>query len=143
MILPYDSPGAASTTLSCRISSCETEIELLLGLPCTEVLGGDVEDTLLFLNRDANKVARLARPAMNSLPSYEEATQGPDWLDLVAPHIGIQDYARLSRVSSRFYRYFASRLWHDPLATNLRLGRGPDDGKISRSFAFLLLEVLY
>ncbi|KAH8878991.1 hypothetical protein GQ53DRAFT_55861 [Thozetella sp. PMI_491] len=63
---------------------------------------------------------------MASLPSYQEATQGPDWLELVAPHVAVKHYARLCRVSSRFYNQFAPRLWNDPLTAARVLGLDPD-----------------
>ncbi|KAL2265168.1 hypothetical protein VTJ83DRAFT_6268 [Remersonia thermophila] len=49
-------------------------------------------------------------------PTYHEATTRPDWLTLVAPYVPLRDYARLCRVSQRFYREFAPRLWGDPIA---------------------------
>ena len=52
---------------------------------------------------------------MASLPSYQEATVRPHWLDIVAPYIHAMDYARLCLVDRRFYAAFASRLWKDPL----------------------------
>jgi hypothetical protein len=58
------------------------------------------------------------------LPTYEEATARPDWLTLVAPYIPLRDYARLCRVSRRFYREFAPRLWADPLTVICRLRNG-------------------
>jgi hypothetical protein len=60
------------------------------------------------------------------LPSYQDATTRPDWLDLVAPYIPIGQYARLCLVSRRFYHQFAPRLWNDPVAVICLLK--PDHG---------------
>ncbi len=65
---------------------------------------------------------------MASLPSYQEAIQRPDWLELVAPYVSVRDFAGMARVSSRFYGYFAPRLWNDPLTAARRLGLHPDNG---------------
>lgn len=63
------------------------------------------------------------------LPSYQEAIGRPDWLPLVAPYVPIRDYARLCRVSRRFYAQFAGRLWKDPLSAVRRLGLHPNSGE--------------
>ncbi|KAK4122564.1 hypothetical protein N657DRAFT_620440 [Parathielavia appendiculata] len=60
------------------------------------------------------------------LPSYEDATTSPDWLDLVAPYIPIQQYASLCVVSKRFYHQFARRLWNDPITVICLLKPSPD-----------------
>lgn len=62
---------------------------------------------------------------MNRLPSYGEAVEGAHWLTLVAPYVAVQDYARLCRVSRRFYDEFAPRLWKDPLQATRLLGLRP------------------
>ncbi|OAA57566.1 leucine rich repeat domain containing protein [Niveomyces insectorum RCEF 264] len=65
---------------------------------------------------------------MAFLPSYEDAVTGGHWLDLAASHVAVRDYARLCRVSLRFYNEFAPRLWNDPLQTVLLLGLSPVQG---------------
>ncbi|KAI2602328.1 hypothetical protein GGR54DRAFT_624644 [Hypoxylon sp. NC1633] len=64
---------------------------------------------------------------METLPSYENATSSPDWLDLVAPYIPEVDWPRCSLVDRRFYHHFAPRLWQDPLVTMRHLGLHPND----------------
>ncbi|KAI1842559.1 hypothetical protein JX266_011313 [Neoarthrinium moseri] len=64
---------------------------------------------------------------MDSLPSYEEATTGADWLQLAAPFVATGDWRRCCLVSSHFYRHFAARLWLDPLVTSRRFGLHPND----------------
>ena len=73
---------------------------------------------LTFPHDSAAAMERSRRPPDNGvvdLPSYQEATKRPDWLELVALHVPIQEYARLCLVSKRFYHQFAPRLWNDPL----------------------------
>lgn len=65
------------------------------------------------------------------LPSYQDATTRPDWLELVAPYVPVREYARLCLVSKRFYHQFAPRLWNDPLTALSILGR--DKGQCSDS----------
>jgi hypothetical protein len=57
----------------------------------------------------------LAEHGTAYLPSYEDATIRPNWLQLVAPYLPVREYARLCLVSRRFYHQFAPRLWNDPL----------------------------
>ncbi|UKZ81881.1 hypothetical protein TrVFT333_009657 [Trichoderma virens FT-333] len=53
---------------------------------------------------------------MDVLPTYQQATTRPDWLQLAAPYIAFADYPSLCRVSRRFWSVFAPRLWRDPCA---------------------------
>ncbi|KAI1084566.1 hypothetical protein F5B20DRAFT_211347 [Whalleya microplaca] len=64
---------------------------------------------------------------MEDLPSYEEATTTPDWIDLVAPYVPVIDLYRCCLVDRRFNRKFAPRLWQDPLVIIRRLGLHPND----------------
>ncbi|ROW03771.1 hypothetical protein VMCG_05445 [Cytospora schulzeri] len=48
-------------------------------------------------------------------PSYNETIRQKDWLEVVVPYIDTHDYAKLCRISQRFYAVFAIRLWKDPL----------------------------
>ncbi|ORY59950.1 uncharacterized protein BCR38DRAFT_350282 [Pseudomassariella vexata] len=64
---------------------------------------------------------------MEVLPSYEEATNAPDWLGLVAPTIPASQWRRCCLVNTHFYRQFAPRLWLDPLVTVRELGLHPND----------------
>lgn len=66
---------------------------------------------------------------MDVLPSYEEATLAPDWLQLAAPYLTAADWRRGCLVSSQWYHQFAPRLWLDPLITVRDLGLHPNDGK--------------
>jgi hypothetical protein len=66
---------------------------------------------------------------MAGLPSYEEATTAPDWLELVASYVSFSDYRRLSLVSRRFWTIFAPRLWENPLKAVRLLGLDPSDGE--------------
>jgi hypothetical protein len=59
------------------------------------------------------------------LPSYQDAIARVDWLDLVAPYMNVKHYARLCRVSKRFYAQFAPRLWNDPVTVVCLLSRDP------------------
>ncbi|KAL7943794.1 hypothetical protein V8C42DRAFT_328461 [Trichoderma barbatum] len=63
---------------------------------------------------------------MDVLPSYQQATTRPDWLQLAAPFIAFTDYPSLCRVSRRFWLVFAPRLWRDPCAASKRLGWSTD-----------------
>ena len=65
---------------------------------------------------------------MTSLPSYYEATTRPHWISIVAPHVSVRDYCRLSLVDKRFHAEFAPRIWKDPFKTIRLLGRDPVDG---------------
>lgn len=65
-------------------------------------------------------------PSTPPPPSYQDAIQRPHWLTLATPFISVRDWARLSRVSKRFYRWFAPRLWNDPIAVARALGVGGD-----------------
>ncbi|KAM6476911.1 hypothetical protein HDV62DRAFT_402349 [Trichoderma sp. SZMC 28011] len=53
---------------------------------------------------------------MDVLPTYQQATTRPDWLQLAAPYIAFTDYPSLCRVSRRFWSVFAPQLWRDPCA---------------------------
>ncbi|KAI1506711.1 hypothetical protein F5X99DRAFT_14073 [Biscogniauxia marginata] len=64
---------------------------------------------------------------MDNLPSYQEATTTPDWLDLVAPYVPVASWKICCLVSCRFYRQFAPRLWQDPLVTIRHFGLHPND----------------
>ncbi|OTA99851.1 hypothetical protein M426DRAFT_27075 [Hypoxylon sp. CI-4A] len=64
---------------------------------------------------------------MGILPSYEEATTSPDWLDLVAAYVPTVDWPRCCLVDRRFNQRFAPRLWQDPLVTIRHLGLHPND----------------
>jgi hypothetical protein len=66
---------------------------------------------------------------MTELPSYEEATARPDWLELVAPYVHHTDYWRLSLVNRRFWHIFAPRIWNSPLKFVRLSGLDPSDGK--------------
>ncbi|KAL6795931.1 hypothetical protein GGI42DRAFT_99041 [Trichoderma sp. SZMC 28013] len=63
---------------------------------------------------------------MEYLPTYQQATTRPDWLQLAAPYIAFTDYSSLCRVSHRFWSVFAPRLWTDPCAASKRLGWSTD-----------------
>lgn len=65
---------------------------------------------------------------MDGLPSYEEATAAPDWLELAAPSVAPTDWRRCCLVDKHFYRHFAPRLWLDPLVTARTYGLHPNDG---------------
>lgn len=71
---------------------------------------------------------RCGRVGM-SLPSYQEATTGTDWLLLVAPFCDFDDYRSLCLVSRRFRQIFAPRLWSDLLCSVRRIGLDPGDGE--------------
>lgn len=79
---------------------------------------------------------------MAGLPSYEEATTAPDWLELVATYVSFSDYRRLSLVSRRFWTIFAPRLWENPLKAVRLLGLDPSDGESLPEFSFQF-EVLH
>ncbi|KAL7931683.1 hypothetical protein V8C35DRAFT_309253 [Trichoderma chlorosporum] len=64
---------------------------------------------------------------MDILPSYQQATSRPDWLQLAAPYVAFADYPALCQVSRRFWSVFAPRLWGDPCAASKRLGWSTDD----------------
>ncbi|KAH6656882.1 hypothetical protein BKA67DRAFT_553490 [Truncatella angustata] len=64
---------------------------------------------------------------MESLPSYEQATTAPHWLQLVGPYVLTTDWRRCSRVNKLFYQQFAPRLWLDPLVTARHHGLHPND----------------
>ncbi|KAK8107995.1 uncharacterized protein PG998_010008 [Apiospora kogelbergensis] len=64
---------------------------------------------------------------MDVLPSYEEATLAPDWLQLAAPYLTAADWRRGCLVNSQWYHQFAPRLWLDPLITVRDLGLHPND----------------
>ncbi|KAI1330612.1 hypothetical protein F5Y16DRAFT_338954 [Xylariaceae sp. FL0255] len=64
---------------------------------------------------------------MDVLPSYSEATTGPDWLALVRSYVPASHWARCCLVSRRFYDHFASFLWQDPLVIIRLLGLHPND----------------
>ncbi|KAL7623610.1 hypothetical protein AAE478_005162 [Parahypoxylon ruwenzoriense] len=64
---------------------------------------------------------------METLPSYEAAVTGPDWIDLVAPYLSVADWRRCCLVDRRFYGRFAPRFWRDPLNTIRQLGLHPND----------------
>ncbi|KAH6620656.1 hypothetical protein B0J18DRAFT_430348 [Chaetomium sp. MPI-SDFR-AT-0129] len=66
------------------------------------------------------------------LPSYQDATARPDWLELVAPWLPLRDYPRLCLVSRRFYGQFAPRLWNDPLGMVCRIHPDCDHVWLSR-----------
>lgn len=66
---------------------------------------------------------------MALLPSYQEATSGPDWLNLVAPYCKFEDYRALCQVSRQFRRVFAPRLWRDLLHSARLTGLDPGDGE--------------
>ena len=66
---------------------------------------------------------------MDTLPSYEQATSGPDWLCLVVPFVQPLSWRQCCLVNKKFYRQFAPLLWQDPLATVRQLGLDPNDGK--------------
>lgn len=88
------------------------------------------------------RTSGCASPAAHSvayLPSYQDATRRPDWLELVASHVPIGEYARLCLVSRRFYHQFAPRLWNDPLAAAGMLGRDNGQSLPTRSFFYCRL----
>ncbi|KAI0806545.1 hypothetical protein GGR55DRAFT_214603 [Xylaria sp. FL0064] len=64
---------------------------------------------------------------MDILPSYSEATSRRDWLSLAASFVPVSSWTTCCLVDSRFYSYFAPRLWQDPLATVRSLGLHPND----------------
>ncbi|ETS73280.1 hypothetical protein PFICI_14885 [Pestalotiopsis fici W106-1] len=64
---------------------------------------------------------------MDGLPSYEEATTLPHWLQLAAPYVPMADWRRCCLVNSQFHEQFASRLWLDPLVTARAHGLHPND----------------
>ncbi|KAJ3577256.1 hypothetical protein NPX13_g3314 [Xylaria arbuscula] len=64
---------------------------------------------------------------MDNLPSYIEATSRCDWLSLVAPFVPASSWTSCCLIDSRFYNYFARRLWQDPLVTIRQLGLHPND----------------
>ncbi|KAI0431373.1 hypothetical protein F5Y09DRAFT_198603 [Xylaria sp. FL1042] len=64
---------------------------------------------------------------MDILPSYSEATSRRDWLSLAASFVPASSWTACCLVDSRFYSYFAPRLWQDPLATIRSLGLHPND----------------
>ena len=67
-------------------------------------------------------------------PSYEEAIRQKDWVEFVAPYLDICEYAKLCRVSKKFYAIFAIRLWKDPLAILRELRRDTATGeRLARS----------
>ncbi|KAK4101854.1 hypothetical protein N658DRAFT_495788 [Parathielavia hyrcaniae] len=63
-----------------------------------------------------NSDAQSILDSSGMLPSYQDATTRPDWLEIVAPYIPIRQYASLCLVSKRFFHHFAPRLWNDPMA---------------------------
>ncbi|KAL7906967.1 hypothetical protein GGI35DRAFT_457370 [Trichoderma velutinum] len=63
---------------------------------------------------------------MDVLPTYQQATTRPDWLQLAAPYIAFTDYPSLCRVSHHFWSVFAPQLWRDPCAASKRLGWSTD-----------------
>ncbi|KAI5928168.1 hypothetical protein F4810DRAFT_181723 [Camillea tinctor] len=67
---------------------------------------------------------------MDNLPSYQEATTSPTWLQLVAPYIPVSSWLSCCSVSCQFYHQFAPRLWQDPLVTVRQLGLHPNDDLI-------------
>lgn len=69
--------------------------------------------------------------SMDVLPTYQQATARPDWLQLAAPYIAFTDYPSLCRVSRRFWSVFAPQLWRDPCAASKRLGWSTDGGESS------------
>lgn len=68
---------------------------------------------------------------MEALPSYEEATTAPHWLQLAAPYVPAIDWRRCSLVNNDFYSQFAPLLWLDPLVTARTYGLHPNDGTLS------------
>lgn len=75
------------------------------------------------------------------LPSYQEATSGPDWIQLVAPYCDFEDCRALCLVSRRFWNTFAPLLWRDLLRAARLSGLDPgDDLAWWRRFAFDRLD---
>lgn len=66
---------------------------------------------------------------MQNPPTYQEATNPPDWLSIVAPYVPIRCYAKLCRVSKNFNREFYPRLWNDPVFAARSVGVRPANGK--------------
>lgn len=64
----------------------------------------------------------------DALPSYNEATTGPDWLSLVASFVPAASWVACCLVDRQFYSHFGPRLWQDPLVTIRELGLHPNDG---------------
>jgi hypothetical protein len=49
-----------------------------------------------------------------SLPTYQEAVDGPDVLELVAPYLGDQELVACCQVDHYFKSIFGAYLWKHP-----------------------------
>ena len=67
---------------------------------------------------------------MTDLPSYQEATSRPDWLQVAAPYVDPADYHSLCLVNRHFWAVFAPHLWVDILRMVRLRGLDPSDGKL-------------
>lgn len=104
--------------------SVEEEEEGIMGSPPSYQNATPLMDPPL-----PSTASRHEEESMDVLPSYQDATKRLDWLVLVAPYVRVRDYARLCRVSRRFYSHFAPRLWNDPVQVARSLGICRDDGE--------------
>ncbi|KAG6009171.1 hypothetical protein E4U43_000040 [Claviceps pusilla] len=80
---------------------------------------------------------------MDSLPSYREATEAADWVQLISPYCRFNDYHALCLVNRHFNLVFLPLLWKDLFKAVRLSGLDPgDDLKWWSNFAYTKLDHL-